>query len=61
MKEREEIRGGKYVTVVEPDPTSSELERQDMANRLAALEAAERTRNPAYRVPDPPPGHKRVK
>lgn len=61
MKERDEIRTGKRVTVVERDLTPDELEKQDLLNRLAALESEAKTRNPTYKVPDPPPGYQRVK
>lgn len=61
MREREEIRAGKHVTVVERDLSPDELERQDLLNRVAALEAEAKARNPAYKVPDPPPGYNRVK
>lgn len=59
MMEREEIRAGKRVTVVERDLSPDELERQDLLNRVAALEAEAKARNPNYKVPDPPLGHKR--
>lgn len=61
MKKVTKRPDGSAEVLDEREASSGELEKQDLVNRLAALEAEAKTRNPTYKIPDPPPGYQRVK
>lgn len=61
MKKVTQRPDGSVEVLDERDPAPEELERQDFLGRISALEAEAKTRNPTYRIPDPPLGYKRVK
>lgn len=59
IKEREEIRTGKRVTVVERDLSPEEADAVDLDARLAAIEAF--LAKSGFTPPAPSPGSRRAK